>query len=156
MLDQELTEPPVPVEASADETEVVVERVERFAVSEQEFHCAHISVICAPLDQRYSALIGRVGGMALRDVIKDKVGAAIRDQIEHVFLVSSCSLYSAYGTLYLNENCNRMSLPLNSAGSGGNGTDALMPATAARSSASEPDGVAITSFGTCPTRSILN
>src|ERR1700676_1460079 len=62
----------------------------------------------------------------------------------------------AYLTLYLKANCNRISCPLNSGGSGGNGTEALIPATAARSNASLPEGVSITSFGTWPVRSTMN
>ena len=58
--------------------------------------------------------------------------------------------------LYVNANCRRTSFPLNSGGSGGKGTDALMPATAARSSASAPDGIAITNFGTVPFFSTMN
>ena len=61
-----------------------------------------------------------------------------------------------YLTLYLNANCKRISRPLNSCGNGGNGTDALIPATAARSNDSLPDGIAITSFGTCPLWLITN
>ena len=50
--------------------------------------------------------------------------------------------------LYRKFNCNRITAPRNSEGSGGNGLEALIPATAARSRASAPEGAAITSLGT--------
>ena len=63
---------------------------------------------------------------------------------------------SVYCRLYIKFNCRRMTLPLNSAGSGGKGFEALIPATAARSRASAPEGVAITSLGTAPSLLIAN
>ena len=60
------------------------------------------------------------------------------------------------GMLYAKFICSTMRSPLNSAGSGGNGTEALMPATAARSRASAPEASAMTSLGTPPSRLIEN
>ena len=58
--------------------------------------------------------------------------------------------------LYRNANCRRISVPEKSAGRGGKGFEALMPATAARSRALAPDERAITSFETVPLRTIAS
>ena len=58
--------------------------------------------------------------------------------------------------LYRNVNCSRMSCPRYSLGNGGNGFEALIPATAARSSGEVPELLAITSFGTLPLRATEN
>ena len=50
--------------------------------------------------------------------------------------------------LYRKLSCNRITLPGTRREGGGKGLEALIPATAARSSASAPEGIAITSLGT--------
>ena len=58
--------------------------------------------------------------------------------------------------LYRKFSCKRISSPRNSEGRGGNGSDALIPATAARSSGSAPEVSEITSLGILPVRLIEN
>ena len=81
-------------------------------------------------------------GSVVRSIVRSTI-------IRHVRRRNYCKLYKKF-------NCKRMTLPRNSAGNGGNGFEALMPATAARSRASAPEGTAITSFGTVPSLLIAN
>jgi len=78
----------------------------------------------------------------IRSIGKSKIN-------RHVRRPNHCKLYRKF-------NCSRITFPLNSAGNGGNGFEALMPATAARSRASAPEGTAITSLGTVPSLLIAN
>jgi hypothetical protein len=45
LLDQKLAKPPMAVETSPREAEVIAEGLDRFAICEQEFYGAHISVV---------------------------------------------------------------------------------------------------------------
>src|SRR5215472_15244649 len=60
------------------------------------------------------------------------------------------------GTLYAKLNCKTIRSPLYSEGSGGNGFDMLMPATAARSRESVPDCAVYTTLETLPLFTIAN
>src|SRR5579859_3933380 len=82
-FEQEFTKPPMSVETSSNETDVFSQRSQRFAIGEQEFYCAHIPVIRAPLDQRNSACIRGVSSMAFSKVFEYQVRAAVYDFFKH-------------------------------------------------------------------------
>src|SRR5689334_21346933 len=61
-----------------------------------------------------------------------------------------------FGMLYAKLSCSTIWLPLNSAGSGGNGVDALIAAIAARSSDSAPDATGFVTRLTDPFLAMIN
>src|SRR5271169_2132755 len=84
VLDEELAEPPVPVEGCGVETEIVSQRWQCFAVRKQEFYGTDIAVVCTPIDERRSFFVLGGCGMPSSDVVEHEVGTAVCDAINHV------------------------------------------------------------------------
>ncbi len=52
LLNQKLTEPPVPVKRRTIEVQIVTERLKRFTIRKQKPYRANVAVVRAPSDQR--------------------------------------------------------------------------------------------------------
>jgi hypothetical protein len=82
LLDQELAQAPVPVKCRAIEVQVVAQRLQGFAVGQQESHRTHVAVVRAPPDQRRTSAVGQCRRVPLRDKVEDQVGASGRDPVQ--------------------------------------------------------------------------
>src|SRR5262249_39553419 len=80
-FNQKLTQPPVTVIRGGAQTEILTQRFERFAACEQVFYSADVAVVRAPIDQRYSVLIGGARRMAGRQIVEDQIRAPVNDSI---------------------------------------------------------------------------
>lgn len=80
---QEFAEPPVAVEASDVQAEIVAERLQRFSFAQKKFDGAYVAVIGAPFERRDAVLVSRIGGMSCGEIIEDEVSAPVDNFVEH-------------------------------------------------------------------------
>ena len=76
-LEKKLAKPPVAVESSSAQSEILAERFELCAVDEKKFYGADVTVIGAPVQQGNAIGIDGVRGMAGGEVFKDQISAAV-------------------------------------------------------------------------------
>jgi hypothetical protein len=77
IFNEKLAQTPVPMKDGAIEIEVFTQRFQGLCMGEQKPDATDIAIISAPLDERHSAGVRRVGGMARGDVIEHQVSAPI-------------------------------------------------------------------------------
>ena len=82
-LDEELAKLPVTVKHRSIQVEIFSERLQGFAFGEQESHGTDVAVVGAPFDERHSIAIRGCRGVAISQVVKYQVGAAVRDSVKH-------------------------------------------------------------------------
>src|SRR5579864_398406 len=70
VLQKKLAEPPVAVKSGGIESHVVSQRLQRFALCEQESYGGNVAIVCAPLDERGSVLGFRTGRISLGHIFE--------------------------------------------------------------------------------------
>ena len=83
ILDQELTELPVPMKSRALKIEILSERLEQFAMGEQESDSAHIAIVGAPLDDGNAVDLHRPGSLPCRKTVKNQISASIGNSLQN-------------------------------------------------------------------------
>ena len=83
VLDEELAKLPVTVKHRSIQVEIFSKRRQGFAFGEQESHATDVAVVGAPFNERHSIAIRGCRGVALSQIVKYQVGAAVRDSVKH-------------------------------------------------------------------------